>query len=124
MSANTPTTKSNSNAPTEAASDGRVYVEIPKAKPSQRYVAPKNYQRPFFDTITRLAVLSLCASLPLAPAVIIGLILFLPQSHAIGEGFLGLWIVMTVFIEAIALFVAIGVAREALGAFGTDRYSR
>lgn len=120
MSSNTP-------APTQTDSktkDTRVFVEIPRAKRGQGYVAPKNYEQPLLQSLSRLAVIALCVSLPLAPALIIGFILFLPQSHAVQEGFLWLWIPMAIFIEAIAIFIAVGVAREALGSSGSDHYTR
>lgn len=119
MSSNTPA-RTQTGSKTE---DSRVYVEIPRAKPGQGYVAPKNFQQPLLASLSRLVIVALCASLPLAPALIIGFIFFLPQSHA-GQDFLWLWIPMTIFIEAIALFVSIGLAREALGSSGGDRFAR
>ncbi|MEO7076002.1 MAG: hypothetical protein ABI068_11930 [Ktedonobacterales bacterium] len=60
--------------------------------------------------------------MPLATAVIFFMILV--YSNAIKYGFLWLWITMIIFIEAIALLVAYGVAREALGTAGSGDYQR
>lgn len=120
MSSNTPAaTQTNSKTP-----DTRVFVEIPRAKPGQGYVAPKIHQQPLLQALSRLAIIALCASLPLAPGAIIALILFLPQSHFARADFLWLWIPMTIFVEAFAIFVAIGVAREAIGSSGSDHFTR
>jgi len=91
----------------------RVYVEIPRLKPGQGYKAPKNYQHPVFDALTRVLVVAMCAAMPLATAIIFFMILV--YSNAIKYGFLWLWITMIIFIEAMALLIAYGVAREALG---------
>jgi hypothetical protein len=106
----------------------RIYVKIPKAGPGQRYQAPKNYRQPLLMLVSRLLVVLLCLSLPIIPLVIIGLILFLPGSHgatnAYEEGFLWLWIPMFLFVELIAISVAIGVGREALGVAGNGPFER
>ncbi len=112
-----------SPAPTGGKTDdGRVYVQIPKAGPGQGYHAPKNYQRPFLSFLTRLVIVLLCVSLPIVPGLIIALIVFLPGSQAVN--YLWLWIPMFLFVEAIAIFVAIGVGREALGSAGAGDYTR
>ena len=97
------------------------FVTIPRARPDQEYKAPRNFQNPFIMGIYRLAVFLLCLSLPLAPAVIF--VMILTQSRAIEFGLLWLWITMIVLIEVIAIGVAWGVAREALGYAGVS-YSR
>ncbi len=106
----------------------RVYVKIPKAGPGQGYQAPKNYQQPLLMLLGRLLVVVLCLSLPIVPLVIIGLILFMPGSHgasnAYEEGFLWLWIPMFLFVELIAVSVAIGVGREALSIAGNGPFER
>jgi len=102
--------------------DGRVYVQIPKAGPGQGYQAPKNYQHPLLSLLTRLVIVLLCVSLPVVPGLIIALIVFLPGSQAVN--YLWLWIPMFLFVEAIAIFVAIGVGREALGSAGAGDYAR
>jgi hypothetical protein len=111
-----------------SAAPERVYVKIPKAGPGQGYKAPKNYQQPLLMLLGRLLVLALCLSLPIVPLVIIGLILFLPGSgnatNAYQEGFLWLWIPMFLFVELIAVSVAIGVGREALGVAGNGPFER
>lgn len=106
----------------------RVYVKIPKAGPGQGYQAPKNYQQPLLMLLGRLLVLALCISLPVVPLVIIGLILFMPGSrgatNAYQEGFLWLWIPMFLFVELIAVSVAIGIWRETLGIAGNGPFER
>lgn len=106
----------------------RVYVKIPKAGPGQGYKAPKNYQQPLLMLLGRLLVLALCLSLPIVPLVIIGLILFMPGSNgatnAYQEGFLWLWIPMFLFVELIAVSVALGIWREALGTAGNGPFER
>lgn len=91
----------------------RVYVKIPKAGPGQGYHAPKNFQKPLLDLLSRLAIIAICLSIPLVPGVIIGMIV--ATTYQTEPGLLWLWGAMTILIEAIAIFVAIGVAREALG---------
>ncbi len=103
------------------ASNDERFVTIPRAKPGQEYRAPRNVQQPLLSGIYRLAVTLLCLSLPIAPAVIFFMILV--YSRAIQYGLLWLWITMIVLIEAIALFVAWGIAREALGYAGVS-YAR
>jgi hypothetical protein len=120
MSSNTPAATQTNNK----TQDTRVFVEIPRAKPGQGYVAPKNYEHSLLQSLSRLVIILLSISLPLAPAVIIGFILFLPQSHAVQEGFLWLWIPMAIFVEAFAIFIAVGVAREALGSSGSNHFTR
>ena len=104
-----------------SAQDAERFVKIPHALPGQEYRAPKNFQNPLLASFWRLVVVLLCLSLPLAPAVIFFMILAF--SKAIQLGFLWLWIVMIVFIEVIAITVAWGVAREALGVAGVS-YAR
>ena len=106
----------------------RVYVKIPKAGPGQGYQAPKNFQQPLLMLAGKVLVVLLCISLPIIPLVIIGLILFLPGSghatNAFEEGFLWLWIPMFLLVELIAVSVAIGVGREALGIAGNGPFVR
>ncbi len=120
MSSKTPIASQTDSKP----QDTRVFVEIPRAKHGQGYVAPKVHQHSLLQLLSRLVIVALCASLPLAPALIIGFILFLPQSHAVQEGFLWLWIPITIFVEAFAIFIAVGVAREALGSSGSGHFTR
>ena len=120
MSSNTPAKTETNSKP----QDTRVFVEIPRAQRGQGYVAPQVHQHPMQQMLSRLVIVALCASLPLAPALIIGFILFWPQSHAVQEGFLWLWLPMTIFIEAFAIFIAFGVAREALGSSGGNHFTR
>jgi hypothetical protein len=104
-----------------AAQDKERFVTIPRALPGQEYKAPKNFQNPFMSTFYRAAVVLLSLSLPIAPGVIFFMIL--AYSKAIQFGLLWLWITMIVFIEIIAIFVAWGIAREALGYAG-ESYAR
>jgi hypothetical protein len=109
-------------AATDAATPQRVYVEIPRLAPGQGYHAPKNYQRPMLDTLSKALIVLMCLSLPIAPAVIFVMILVFSQ--AIHYGLLWVWIVMIVLIEPIAALVAWGVAREALGVMGGSTFLR
>ncbi len=109
-----------STAPVAAESDER-FVTIPHALPGQEYKSPKNVQQPLLDGFYRIVVTLLCLSLPLAPAVIFFMIL--AYSKAIQYGLLWLWIVMIILIEVIAIAVAWGIAREALGIAGV-KYER
>jgi hypothetical protein len=122
------TPPSTSAGSTEGAAPERVYVKIPKAGPGQGYHAPKNFQRPLVDLAWRVLVVLMCLSLLVIPLAIIGMILFLPASgghhNAYEEGFLWLWIPMFLFVEAIALFVAIGIGRAALGIAGSGPFER
>jgi hypothetical protein len=80
------------------------------------------------QALSTLLIVVMCLALPVIPLVIIGLILFLPASggatNAYQEGFLWLWIPMFLFVEAIAISVAIGVSREALGTAGSGPFIR
>jgi hypothetical protein len=101
------------SAPTEPE---RVYIEIPRAQPGQGYKAPKNYDNRLLSLVSKLVIIALCLSLPVAPGLIFGLIYtFDPNARAM---FLWIWIPLTLFIMLIASLVAIGVAREALGTAG------
>lgn len=95
----------------------KVYVTIPKASPSQKYHAPKNYQQPLIDAVSKLLIVVLCASIPLATALIFAMIL--GASEVSRTQFLWLWIPMIVLVEGIGIAVAIGLGREALGATGS-----
>jgi len=108
-------------APEAGGADSGVYVEIPRAKRGQQYKAPRNFSNPFGIFITRVLIVVICASLPIAPAAIIGLIVFAPTSQVLHDGMGWLWLSMFVFVEVIALFVAINVGREALGTSGTGQ---
>lgn len=100
------------------APDDERFVQIPRAKPGQEYRAPKNMRQPLLDGFYRLAVTLLCLSLPIAPAVIF--FMMLVYSKAIQYGLLWLWATMIVIVEVIAIGVAWGIAREALGIAGVN----
>src|SRR5689334_19482783 len=95
------------------AAPEKVYVKIPKAGPGQEYKAPKNYQHPLIDLLSKLAIIGLCISLPLAPALIFAFILGASELNR--NSYLWVWVPMIVLTEVIAIFVAIGVGREAWG---------
>jgi hypothetical protein len=100
------------------ATPERVFVDIPRAKPGQGYKAPKNYNYPLLALASKVAMVGLCVSLPLAPALIFAMIfVYDPNARA---RFLWIWIPLTIFILLIAFLVAYGVAREALGIAGVD----
>ena len=104
------------------AAPERVYVKIPKAGPGQGYKSPKNYQHPLIDLLTKLAIIGLSLSLPLAPALIFAFILGASELNR--DGYLWVWVPMIVLTEAIAIFVAIGIGREAWGIAGSNGYGR
>ena len=111
MSANTtpPTTASAGSS----ASPEKVFVKIPQAGPGQKYRAPKNFQHPALSSLSTLLVILMALSLPLVPAILIIMIAY----NTLGSSpyLLWLWITMFILVEAIAIFVAIGIAREAIG---------
>jgi hypothetical protein len=115
MSTNTPpTTPATPPAEKPAkAATGPVYVEIPRAKPGQEYRAPKNYQRSGLAALGKLVVVLACASLPIVPAAIIGMIVW--TTYATEPYLLWLWATMTILVVGFAIFVAFGLAREAIG---------
>ena len=120
-SANTPATSAGKAAGDHPASDNRVFVEIPKAGPGQGYQAPKNFNHPALNQLSKVLTWLVCAALVVAPAFVIGLICFLPGSHALQFGFAWLWIVMFLLTESIGVFSAIGIYREAVGIAGNQR---
>ncbi|HEY0722920.1 MAG TPA: hypothetical protein VGD41_02770 [Pyrinomonadaceae bacterium] len=97
----------------------KVYVKIPKAGPGQGYKAPKNHEQPLLDALSRVIVVVMCSALPLATGLIFAMILGASQTSR--NEFLWLWIPMIVLIEGIAIALAIGVGREALGTAGIRR---
>ncbi len=110
------------------AKDTRVFVQIPKAGPGQRYKAPKNHAQPLLSVLGRLAVLAMCAAVLLVPGVIMAMIMFLPlgagHNNASEAGLLWLWIPMFIFVEAFAVFIAVNVYREGVGVAGEGRHLR
>ena len=105
--------------PETQATPEKVYVKIPKAGPGQGYHAPKNYQQPLLDSLSKIIIFLLCLSIPLATGLIFGMILGFSETSR--TQFLWVWIPMIVLIEGIAILVAIGVGREALGTAGVRR---
>ena len=65
------------------------------------------------QTLGQLLGLALCLSLPGATGLI--LILLMIFNVRDGGGLLWLWIPMIIFVEAIALFCAVGIWRELTG---------
>jgi hypothetical protein len=114
-----------SNTPLSTTSDTgveRTFVEIPRAKPGQEYRAPKNYDQPFLRLLSRIVIVLMCLSLPITAGGIIAMILILDKTASTTQ--LWLWIPLGLFVEAFAIFLAIGVAREALGVAGSNQYTR
>lgn len=111
-------------APTPTTSDTpeRVFVQIPKAGPGQGYQAPKNYQQPLLQTLSRIAIFLLCLSLPIASGGIIVMILILDPVARNTQ--LWLWIPLGILVEAFAIFLAIGIWNEANGIAGANSYTR
>jgi len=116
MSATTPPSAQN------AAADNRVFVEIPRAKPGQGYRAPKNLDNPLLTLLSRLVVFLICLAILIIPGVIMAMIMFLPlqagHNNASQAGLLWLWIPMFIFVEAIAVFLAVNIYREFTGSSG------
>jgi hypothetical protein len=111
MSANTTPPTATSTGP--SATPDRVFVKIPKAGPGQKYHAPKNFQHPALRSLSTLLVILMALSLPLVPAILIVMIAY--NTFGSSPDLLWLWITMFILVEAIAIFVAIGIAREAIG---------
>ncbi|HLJ81814.1 MAG TPA: hypothetical protein VKT52_10035 [Ktedonobacterales bacterium] len=111
-------------APTPTASDTpeRVFVPIPKAGPGQGYQAPKNYEHPLLQMLSKVAIFLLCLSLPVASGGIIVMILILDQTARDTQ--LWIWIPLGILIEAFAIFLAIGIWNEANGIAGANRYTQ
>lgn len=112
MSTNTPPTSAKAK-PGKPGKPERVYVKIPTAGPGQGYSAPKNYAQPLLSELGRLAIILACLALPIIPALIIVMIVL--NTHASEPYLLWLWITMTLIVEPFAIFVAFGLAREAIG---------
>lgn len=127
MSATKPPSASNGTS-AGAPKDNRVFVKIPKAGPGQGYQAPKNYDQPLLNVLSRLLVLAMCAAVLLVPGVIMAMIMFLPLSaghrNASEAGLLWLWIPMFIFIEAFAVFIAVNIYREGVGSAGEGKHLR
>ena len=111
MSANT--TPPTAAATGSSATPEKVYVKIPQAGPGQKYRAPKNYAQPALRSLSALLVILMALSLPLVPAILIIMIAY--STFGSSPDLLWLWITMFVLVEAIAIFAAIGIAREAIG---------
>jgi hypothetical protein len=111
MSANTtPPSATSTGSP---ATPEKVFVKIPQAGPGQKYRAPKNYAHPALRALSTALVVLMALSLPLVPAILI--IMIASNTYASEPSLLWLWITMFILVEAIAIFAAIGVAREAIG---------
>jgi hypothetical protein len=111
MSTNTtpPTTPSTGSS----ATPQKVFVKIPQAGPGQKYRAPKNLQHPALSSLSTVLVILMALSLPLVPAILIIMIAY--NTLGSSPDLLWLWITMFILVEAIAIFAAIGIAREAIG---------
>lgn len=108
--------------PTTSNAPERVFVPIPKAGPGQGYQAPKNYEHPLLQMLSKVAIFLLCLSLPVASGGIIVMILILDPTARNTQ--LWIWIPLGILIEAFAIFLAIGIWNEANGIAGANRYTR
>jgi len=111
MSANT--TPPTATPTGSSATPEKVFVKIPQAGPGQKYHAPKNYQHSALSSLSTLLIILMALSLPLVPAILIIMIAY--NTSGSSPDLLWLWITMFVLVEAIAIFAAIGIAREAIG---------
>ena len=111
MSANT--TPPTATPTGSSATPEKVFVKIPQAGPGQKYHAPKNYQHSALSSLSTLLVILMALSLPLVPAILIIMIAY--NTSGSSPDLLWLWITMFILVEAIAIFAAIGIAREAIG---------
>lgn len=116
------TPKATSAADTPDTGEENRFVKIPRALPGQEYQSPKNFQNPFMSGLYQVAVVLMALALPVAPGVIFFMILV--YSRAISYGLLWLWIVMIILVETIAIGIAWGLAREALGLSGVSYSAR
>jgi hypothetical protein len=96
-----------------SATPEKVYVKIPQAGPGQKYHAPKNYAQPALRSLSTALVVLMALSLPLVPAILI--IMIALNTFGSSPDLLWLWITMFILVESIAIFAAIGIAREAIG---------
>ncbi|HEX9037546.1 MAG TPA: hypothetical protein VF808_11215 [Ktedonobacterales bacterium] len=103
---------------TATAAGSERFVKIPKAEKGQEYKSPKNFPNPFMSGLYQFAVVLMALALPLAPGAIFFMILV--YSKAIAMGFLWIWIPMIILTETIAIGIAWGLAREALGLSGVS----
>ena len=106
MSASTPKSTAQ-NAPAESPT----HVTLPA--PAVRPRRPSDLPNPLLQTLGQLLAIALCLSLPGAA----GLILIMLMIYNIRDGgtLLWIWIPMIVFVEAIAIFCALGIWRELTG---------
>ena len=61
----------------------------------------------------------LCATLPISSGLIMVLLLLQPGTHK--HGLIWLWVVMFLFVETVAVLVAVGIWREVSGGAGVRR---
>lgn len=73
------------------------------------------------QAVSRIVVVLLCLSLPVTAGGIITMILIMDKVAATTQ--LWLWIPLGLFVEAFAIFLAIGIGREALGIAGGDHFA-
>ncbi|MGH2515723.1 MAG: hypothetical protein ACRDHP_08710 [Ktedonobacterales bacterium] len=100
----------------------RVFIPIPKAGPGQGYQAPKNFEQPLLQMLSKIAIFLLCLSLPIASGGIIVMILILDPVARNTQ--LWLWIPLGLLVEAFAIFLAFGIWGEANGIAGANNYTR
>lgn len=102
----------------QAPKPEKVYVKIPKAGPGQGYQAPRNFQHPLLQNLSLLIIVAMCGALPITPAAIVTMIILKTPD------LLWLFLPLGVMVVVIALFVAVGLGREAIGSSGAGRYTR
>lgn len=112
MSASTP---KNPASPPATGGDQQepVYVKLPPPGTAQASRRPTDAPNPLLRYGGPIVAFALCCTLPLAPALIMILLMIQPGSSV--HGFFWLWIPMFIFIEGMALLVAYGIWREMSG---------
>lgn len=120
MSASTPKIPPKDAASTGSDQADTLYVKLPPPGAAHAARPPQNKQHVLLQRLGAVVAALLCLSLPGAPGAILGLLLVRSGS----AGFLWLWIPMLLFVEAIAIFVAIGIWREVSGWATSRDYTR
>jgi hypothetical protein len=118
----TATTPEPSGTTTPAKPEKPLYVKLPPPGVTHGSRPPTDAAHPLRQGLGTLLAAALCLSLPLAPAIIMALLLIQPATQR--EGLVWLWVTMFVLIEGIAIFCATGLWSELTGWASRTRYLR